>query len=612
MKSYKRYARWICIFCAVLFCCLGPLTVVSAHDGAAARLYRAPYLFCVEDVTDGQGFSANSTLHIYDNYVFPASGTMTVSGWFATDEGIDRYEYAWVSGLDRTPEWKTAGNISIFERPDLAVAGIPYVGGHGTAGFSFDIYPPEGTSDGYYDLYVRAVTGDGVGCDMALFSHMMYGTPDYDDGEVRLISFDRLKKTAGALTEASITDMGLEMTNRSMVAWGSLELGVFDRIRISYTVSEGYTDGKQALLGFKSAPDHLYGDGKGLYDLTNHLTALPIKTDSTEPQTAELDLAKADLKEHGSLYLCTYLKDGVTLTVHEIELTYRGQGYDRTAAKIYFSSDVIGKFSGTNMVTLHGVNDSVMGDVLRIEVIDETNDPFAHFNANRLMFEHDIRLSADDYKYMVVLARASSENQSDSMTFYLCAGNIYGATEACTYSHHIIPDGKWHYYVFDLTARENWKGGINGWRFDIINGNCQPGNYVDYASVQFFRTKEAAETAASASVTNGIIPHASGMPAVVRDDVEESLISDEPMTFKEGDWFEETTVPETEPLIPPEETLSSDPADTLPSDESETAVDTADTQTQTSGCGSVVSISSLALLVPLIFAIKKKKRRIQT
>ncbi len=609
MKSYKRYARWICIFCAVLFCCLCPLTVTSAHDGAAARLYRAPYVFCVEEVTEGIGFSANSTLHIYDNYVFPASGTMTVSGWFATDEGVDHYEYAWVSGLDRTPAWETAENILIFERPDLAAAGIPYMGGHGTAGFSFDIYPPEGTSDGYYDLYVRAVTGDGVACDMVLFSRMMYGTPDNDDGEIRRISFARLEKTAGALTEASVTDTGLVMTNRSMVALGSLALGDFDRIWITYTVSEGYTDGRQALIGFKSAPEHLYGDGEGQYDLTDHLTALPLKTDTSEPQTVELDLSKVDLKAHKEVYLSTYLKDGVTLTVHKIELSYRGKGYDRTAAKIYFSSDVIGKFSGTNMVTLQGVNDSVMGDVLRIEVIDETNDPFVHFNANSLMFEHDIRLSADDYKYMVVLARASAENQSDSMTFYLCAGSIYGATEACTYSHHIIPDGKWHYYVFDLTARENWKGGINGWRFDIINGNCQPGNYVDFASVQLFRTKEAAETAASASVTDNITPHTLGMLAVVRDDVEDKIVSDDPVTFKDGDWFEETTVPETEPVTFPQGTMPTEPSVTLAPNEGETTEVTSEL-TPAEGCSSLISAVSLILLIPLIYIFKKNKRRI--
>ena len=92
-----------------------------------------------------------------------------------------------------------------------------------------------------------------------------------------------------------------------------------------------------------------------------------MNTSTTEPQTVELDLDKIQLTAHESLYLASYIKDGVIVTVHEIELTYRGQGYERTAAKIYFSEDLIGRFTGRNQVDLKGVQDPVMGDVLRID-----------------------------------------------------------------------------------------------------------------------------------------------------------------------------------------------------------------------------------------------------
>lgn len=607
---HKLYAYMARLLLCVLL--ISVLSVIGTSAATGPDLRREPYVFSIDQITGGTAFGGVSTIHIYEDLVFPESGVMTLQGWIATDEGISHYEYAWVSGEHSTPAWQKASNITISVRPDLIGAGIPYPGGHSTAGFSVDILPPEDVDDGYYDLYVRAVTGDGVGCDIALFSHIMYGTPDYDDSDKRIISFPRLAKTEGALTNADITDTSLVMTNQSIAALGSLDLGVFERIKITYSVSENYTNSKQALIGFKSSPDHLYGDGEGLYNLTDHITALPLDTGTTGPQTVALDLSKVDLASHESLYLSAYLKDGVTLTVHEIELTYRGKGYDRTAAKIYFSSDVIGHFTGVNKVTLSGINDPVMGEVLRFEVNEETNDPYAHFNARALLDEYDLHLSANDYKYMVVLARASAENQHDHMTFYLCAGSIYGATEACTYTHTLMTDGQWHYYVFDLTSKENWKGGINGWRFDIINGDCTPGSYVDFASVQFFSTPEAAVAAAGASVAGNITPHAPGMPAVARDDSEESPQSDDPMVFQEGDWFKETTSAETEPPVEPD-TQPVSPSVTLPSeetvpspDETNTEVPTDPQHEPTKGCGSLAKLSPLLILVSFIPVIKRK------
>ena len=607
-KRYAFVARLL--LCILLLAAFGVIGPCAAEKSAPLR---APYLFVAEKISGGQGISGNSSICVYENYTLPENECITMEGWFVTDEGIDRYEYAWVTGLDRTPEWETAQNTEITPRPDLAAAAIPYPGGYDTAGYFFSIEPPENLTDGYYDLYVRAITGDGVSCDMVLFSHMMYGTPDADDGSTRTVSFPRLEKTPGALTEAAVEDTGLVMTNQSMISLGAIELNAFGRVRITYTVSQSYSDGKQALVGFKSAPDHLYGDGEGLYDLTDHITAMPLSTAHDGPQVAELDLSDVAIPFHNGLYMSAYIKDGVTLTLHSIEFIYRGKGFDRTAAKIYFSEDLIPRFTGRNLVDLKGVQDPVMGDVLRIEVIDNTNDPFTHFNASGVLKDHDLRLSADDYKYMVVLARASKNNAHSSMTFYLCAGNIVGATEACTYTHQLIPDDKWHYYVFDLTERENWKGIINGWRFDIINGDCLPGNYVDFASIQLFRTPEAAVAAAKASVTQGITPHALGMPAVTRDDVEETVISDRPMTFAKGDWFEETTIPETEPVTPPAETLPPEPAETNPPIESESPTLPAATETQApeGGCGSAAGLSPFTLLTPFILISKKKNRRIE-
>ncbi len=608
MRFFKR--KLLSLLFAVIMILSAFVSVAAAGNPKASSdssSYRAPYIFSIDEITGGNGGGGSSQIRVFEDYIFPDSGTMTMKGWVATDEGIVSYEYAWVSEYHMSPRWIEASVFEIIPRGDLANAGIPYPAGHSTAGFSLKIKPDENMSDGYYDLYVRAITGDGMACDLALFNHIIYGVPDRDDGDKRIISFPRLEKTPGALQNATAGELGLFMTHDSMVNLGAINLGYFERVIITYAVSQTYSSEKQAILGFKSSPQYTYGNGEEPYNLTDHLTAIPLRTDTTQIQTAELDLTQVDLSMHESLCLSTYLKEDVTLSIYHIELIYSGQGYDRTNAKIYFSEDTTGFFSGINKVGLSGVKDPVMGDVLRMEVIENTNDPFAHFNAHGLLSDYNLHLTADDYKYMVVLARVNPQNTHSSMTFYLCAGSIVSATEACTYSHSLTRDGQWHYYVFDLTDRENWEGGINGWRFDIINGDCLVGNYVDFASIQFFSSLKAAETAAKTSVTQNVTPHALGMPAVVRDDSAQSDILDAPATFDEGDWYVETspeTQAPTEPALPTE---PENPASSSPQTELEISSSSETTSVQdNNGCSSIVAATTLTLLFPIVLIIKKK------
>ncbi len=611
MKQRRISLLLICVIllATILFALPTGVLAVSEQPSKQAAMPHPPYTFSVDEVSGGSVFSSSSMIFVYENFSLAEGQPLTLSGWIATDEGIRGYEYAWVSGIHRTPEWKPVEKADIFPREDLNAAGIPYASGHQSAGFSITVQPESSLKDGYYDLYIRAVSGDGIGLDIVIFNQMCYGTPDKDDGETRCISFPRLAKTSGALQNASITEDGLVISNTSLAALGDIRLSDFMQIQISYSVSRAYIAEKQPLIGFKSSPDHLYGDGKGQYNLTDHVLAIPLDTSKTERQSVTVNFENTDMIPHSALYLAAYLEDGVNVTIHDITLTYRGMAYDRTAAKIYFSSDVISYFEGINQVTLNGVTDPVMGDVLRIEVSNKTNDPFTHFNAWKLLNQHDLRLSADDYKYMVVLARANPENLHSHMTFYLCAGTIFGATEACTYTHALTVDGKWHYYVFDLTATENWKSCINGWRFDIISGDSLPGNYVDFASIQFFRTPEAAAKAASASVTQNVTPHAIGMPSVMKDDIEEQVSSDLPVIFEDGDWFVETqpeAETETTPIELPE--ISSDTeqnneilTESVPDSTTQAEIPTP------SGCTSVVSTICLLFALFFAFIIRKNK-----
>jgi len=630
MKQRRISLLLICAALLTAIVCALPTGVFAATEPQAKKtdLPRPPYVFSVDEITGGSGFSAASMLYVYKDFSLADGQPLTLKGWVATDEGIKAYEYAWVSGMHRTPEWTQVTNLQIVPRGDLKNAGIPYEAGHETAGFSLTIQPDASLEDGYYDLYVRAISGDGVGLDIVMFPHLCYGEPDRDNGETRVISFPRIAKTSGALTNASVHETGLVMTNTSFVALGQLELAAFSSIRVTYSLSKSYTDGKQAILGFKSSAEHPYGNGKDRYNLTDHIVALPLHTETTDMQTVELDLDNASLPPCNAPYLSAYLADGISLTIHDITLTYRGHTYDRTAAKIYFSEDTISHFQGINRVELKGVSDPVMGDVLRIEVTEETNDPFTHFNAAGLFKDYDLRLNADHYKYMVVLARANSENLHANMTFYLCAGTIYGATEACTYTHTLTRDGKWHYYLFDLTDKENWTGNINGWRFDIISGDSLPGNYVDFASIQLFSTLEAAQKASSASVSTGITPHQLGMPILQRhDDLEHTDGLTSPVNFEDGDWYEiesETepvTEPETKPLPdpetdleiqtpPPEASDTSDGTQASPESSNPSVTDPSyETQAAANGCASTISVIYFALPLPLILTMKKKKEK---
>ena len=94
---------------------------------------------------------------------------------------------------------------------------------------------------------------------------------------------------------------------------------------------------------------------------------------------------------------------------------------------------------------------------------------------------------------------------------------------------------------------------------------------------------------------------------MVRDDAEDQIVSDAPVIFKDGDWFEETTTaPETESVAPPEETGHSDPAVTLNPEESQIAEVTGGS-TPVEGCSSLISAIPLILSIPLICILKKKK-----
>lgn len=571
---------WLALsLCLLLF----PLPVSAAAG-------RVPYYHAIDEHSLGSGSGmSGETIALFEGGHLARGETITVKGWVATSEGIRGYEYLWVPAGGGAAAWMPVDAVQILKRTDLAASGIPYASGHATAGYVLSFGAPAGTEAGYYDVYVRAIDGMGSPCDLVAFLNVRYANPDIDNGERRTVSFLRIGEEGSSALRgnAEVTGRGITIHPGDAVRLGTYPLTAFERVSITYTTGEeGVSAGTRTpVLGLKSAGDHPYGGTGEAYNITDNIAYAGLAcTDGTA--TVEMDLSACTY--NGEVWLTGYL--GGTLTVTDITFTYDGYATDRVAARIHLSADLLdGYFTGYNQITATGVQDPHLGDVLRMELTENGNDPFVYFKAGSLLADNELILDADEYAYMVLLYRAGRSGSPCASTFYLCAGDIYGATEACTHSFVLQTDGQWHYLLLDLTNTANWSGRINGWRFDIYNGNSNAGDYVEYATVQFFRTHEAAVEAAAEDPAACTAYH-SGDPAVIRDMREET--AEEDFIMDPDDTYV-VTEPETEaPTEPP----STFPAETPPP--AETEILPADTRSEDDpkGCASVVGTPWLALL----------------
>ncbi len=546
--------------CLLALCLAGGLCL-PARAEAVGRL---PCRFCFENLA-GSSAGQRDQMLILSGWSFSAGETLHFSGWLAAEGGIRGYEYAFVpvgEGAIGSPEWRTPAVTAIFARSDLQAAGIPYQSGHKTAGFSLELTAPTGT-DGYYDFYLRGIAADGSRCDLLVMLDTVVGQPDADDGETRRVNLSRLARDTGTLPGVSFAwDGAVTLTAGGVLPLGTFNLAAFERVTVTYTVPAAFTaeqGTRAAALGLKlsadtTAPAPYNHDPDGLYDMTGSQVLGRLRAGSGA-RTLELDLTGAD--GWGQLYLSAYLFGADSVTVTDLTFTYRGKGTTRTAARIFLSGDLASYLSDANAVTTETVQDDALGDVLRIRAASDTNDPYVYFRAESLLAEHGIRIDADEYRYVVILVRARAGNQNGNMTFYLCAGNIGGPTEDCTASRTLQTDGQWHYCLLDLSSLDTWAGIVHGWRFDMINGFAAAGDWVDYASVQFFRTEEAAKQVAAGNPNRPDTVYHSGDAPVMRDDREERGAEQDSFTPEQGDIRtppepDTGTATETDTAQPPE------------------------------------------------------------
>jgi hypothetical protein len=598
----KRAAAVLVILILLVSACLVPLSVASAPDEGG----RVPYQFSVDDL-NGKGVGGTMIGVIRDLHL-PLGQSITAAGWMATGEGVSAYQYLWVPTGGGYAEWKTVENVTITARGDLAAAGIPYASGHGSAGFSLTLEPPEDLAEGVYDVYIRAIDGMGIPCDMVALLNLRYGDPDVDDGNKHAISFPRIMREGETALagKASVSPEGIILHEDGRVRLGELNLAAYAQMRITYTAvhaDTGVGEGRKPILGLKSSGKHSYGIAGGAYNITDNLMYAALDP-ATGAGVLEVDLT--NVKYYGDVWLTGYLGGKVTIT--GIEFVYHGYVTDRVAAKIHLSEELVDYFSGYNFTNTLGISDPILGDVLRLEVKEETNDPFVFFNAGKLMSENEIILDADEYKYMVFLYRAHENINSDRMNLYLCSGPITGATEACNQGVTLQRDGQWHYLLVDLSQKENWGGIINGWRFDYVSAQSDPGDAVDFASVQFFRTLDGASQAASQDPL-GQQPYHRGDPAVLRDMSEEGNAEKENFVIPDEDSFTVTEPETASPAAsePSEPSVTTEPEETQPPvGESGPSAETAQPP-KPKGCASVLMPLTGILAVAAFSVLVKKE-----
>lgn len=579
------------------------LGIIAAPDDGG----RVPYQYHFDSLHTASG--GNTIISVHRNMQLDVGQPLKASGWLATAEGVAEYRYLWLPVGGGNAEWQTVTDCEIQERYDLASSGIPYASGHGTAGFSFAITPPEGLPEGYYDVYIRALDGMGVPCDLAAILNLRYGTPDVISDSAYRISFPRLSREGepALFGGASVTDEAILLPPDGGVRLGTLNMAGFEAVKISYEITNPDAAGKLPILGLKSAGAYSYGKGDEGYNVTHDLAYTPISADLNE---IVMDLKGCD--EYGEVWLTGHLNCDVRIT--KVEFVRNGYGTNRVAARIRFSGDLINTyFTGNNRTNLLPITDPVLGDVLRMEVKEETNDPYAYFNAGGLLKDHGIILDADEYKYMVILYRADTRNNTGRMNLYLCAGMITGATEECNQGVTLTADGKWHYLLVDLTQRANWNGVINGWRFDYISGASDVGDGVDFATVQFFRTSEAAIAAAKQDPAKGETFHLGDAPVVKDMCEEQGAEDDEQDPVIDPDDIYEITEPSTEPPVEPptdpEETTVEPPVSTDSVPEETAPSLPSETTPEDKGCRSALSISAaIPLLCASPFLLRKREK----
>lgn len=242
----------------------------------------------------------------------------------------------------------------------------------------------------------------------------------------------------------------------------------------------------------------------------------------------------------------------------------------------------------TSGTSLSKIDDTTFGKVISIASNDVSDDPYFTLPYAELMQAAELPLAnAEDVKYIVLRVKSLSLSHPTFHIFYTCEGNENAHVAAAT-----LADGDdWQYLVFDMSEAEHWRGKIQSLRMDYESAASAAGETLLLSDILLLKS----DAELTAVTQDGIYP----FPAAQK------------VTEQETEAVTQSTV-ETQ------EDTSSDTADgqtTAESqqqdgaDESQNDTAQAESDSDASGCGSVVLTSTLSLtLLGAAYVCTKKNK----
>ncbi len=157
------------------------------------------------------------------------------------------------------------------------------------------------------------------------------------------------------------------------------------------------------------------------------------------------------------------------------------------------ADDLKSFFSGANQVkvTVEQDADGEQYAVLSTSVAGAT-DPCVSFNFKKFYKAAGMdAVKAEDYKYVVLKVR-NVNCSTGTFELFFYSGKTSGATPGLmTTSSFDLGSTDWQYVLFDLSSFADWKGNVNGFRFDYMTSALAEGETLHIAEIQFLENDEA-------------------------------------------------------------------------------------------------------------------------
>ncbi|MBQ7599170.1 MAG: hypothetical protein IJU57_00675 [Clostridia bacterium] len=143
-------------------------------------------------------------------------------------------------------------------------------------------------------------------------------------------------------------------------------------------------------------------------------------------------------------------------------------------------------FSGAHDVTVQSVEDPDHGRAVKISTSRATIDPYVTFNYKKFVTAQGIeQLSADDYKAVVLKFKQSGCSDAKFELFYYTGRITWAVAGNSVLQNYDSTATGWQYVIFDMSTAANWKGIINGFRFDFMYTGGAAGESITVGKIFF-------------------------------------------------------------------------------------------------------------------------------